>query len=266
MVRLRTTDDFCCELNINATSYNLKNIKCSQLNNDFEVKITSLDLTNSAKNGDLISNAIYLHNKNENAHNTLFKSLKDKNNLQDIEIGKKINQSDLASVAISGSYADLINSPSIPADTSDLTNNAGFITSANIPTKTSDLTNHSGFITDVSNKANISADNFSNSGKSVIANLSMPSNTYAVITQADSYTAPSNGWFEFMGTTDVVNGYVWGSNNVNGYYQVSYAAAVNYTVCVIIPAKTGDVISGGFGGAHATGLRFIYAKGSESEV
>ena len=247
MVRLRTTDDFCCELNINATSYNLKNIKCSQLNNDFEVKITSLDLTNSAKNGDLISNAIYLHNKNENAHNTLFKSLKDKNNLQDIEIGKKINQSDLASVAISGSYADLINSPSIPADTSD-------------------LTNHSGFITDVSNKANISADNFSNSGKSVIANLSMPSNTYAVITQADSYTAPSNGWFEFMGTTDVVNGYVWGSNNVNGYYQVSYAAAVNYTVCVIIPAKTGDVISGGFGGAHATGLRFIYAKGSESEV
>ena len=35
----------------------------------------------------------------------------------------------------------------VPTDTSDLTNGAGFITSAAVPTKTSDLTNDSGFIT-----------------------------------------------------------------------------------------------------------------------
>lgn len=36
----------------------------------------------------------------------------------------------LADVATSGSYADLTNKPTIPADTGDLTNNAGFITSS----------------------------------------------------------------------------------------------------------------------------------------
>lgn len=43
----------------------------------------------------------------------------------------------------------------VPTDTSDLTNGAGFITSAAVPTKTSDLTNDSGFITNqVNNLAN----------------------------------------------------------------------------------------------------------------
>ena len=43
----------------------------------------------------------------------------------------------------------------VPTDTSDLTNGAGFITSAAVPTKTSELTNDSGFITNqVNNLAN----------------------------------------------------------------------------------------------------------------
>lgn len=43
----------------------------------------------------------------------------------------------------------------VPTDTSDLTNGAGFITSAAVPTKTSDLTNDSGFVTNqVNNLAN----------------------------------------------------------------------------------------------------------------
>lgn len=54
---------------------------------------------------------------------------------------------DLAAVATSGSYNDLIDTPTIPTKTSDLTNDSGFITSAAVPTKTSDLTNDSGFIT-----------------------------------------------------------------------------------------------------------------------
>lgn len=44
-------------------------------------------------------------------------------------IGEKANSSDLANVATSGSYNDLSNKPTIPSDTSDLTNGAGFLTS-----------------------------------------------------------------------------------------------------------------------------------------
>lgn len=76
-----------------------------------------------------------------------------------------VEADELAAVATSGSYTDLINTPTIPAAqvnsdwnassgvaeilnkptiptaTSDLTNDSGFITSSDLPTKTSDLTN-----------------------------------------------------------------------------------------------------------------------------
>ena len=84
----------------------------------------------------------------------------------------------LAEVALTGDYDDLINQPTIPTKTSDLTNDSGYLTSAgavtsfngstgavtytapvtsvngstgavtvNVPTKTSDLNNDSGFLT-----------------------------------------------------------------------------------------------------------------------
>ena len=55
--------------------------------------------------------------------------------------------SGLSTVAHSGSYADLSNTPSIPTKTSDLTNDSGFITSASIPTNVSSFTNDAGYIT-----------------------------------------------------------------------------------------------------------------------
>jgi len=56
------------------------------------------------------------------------------------DISGKVDKTDLADVAISGNYNDLINTPTIPT----------------VPTKVSDLTNDSGFITsqDISGKAN----------------------------------------------------------------------------------------------------------------
>ena len=43
-------------------------------------------------------------------------------------LSEKANTSSLSTVATSGSYNDLKNKPTIPADTSDLTNGAGFVT------------------------------------------------------------------------------------------------------------------------------------------
>ena len=64
-------------------------------------------------------------------------------------LGAKANSADLATVATSGSYDDLTDKPSIPTNTSELTNDSGFVTlnDFDIPSKTSDLTNDSGFIT-----------------------------------------------------------------------------------------------------------------------
>lgn len=47
-----------------------------------------------------------------------------------------LNKPTLAAVATSGSYADLSNRPSIPANTSDLTNDSGFITINDVPAAT----------------------------------------------------------------------------------------------------------------------------------
>lgn len=268
MVRLRTTDDFCCELNINATTYNLKNIKCSELKKDFEVKITSLDLTNSAKNGDLISNEIYLHNQNEDAHYALFKSLRDKNDLQDVEIAKKANQNDLADVALSGSYNDLSNCPAIPADTGDLTNDAGFITSSSLPTKTSDLTNDSGFIADISGKANIDADNFSTTGKSTVSSLAMPSNNYDSLTvgaNGSTYTAPANGWFyAYAASAEGTAKTIILFNSSVSIGASSFNSAGWGHNCYV-PVKAGDVVSYSWvissGVFTSNELYFIYAQG-----
>ena len=62
-----------------------------------------------------------------------------------------VQPSDLATVATSGNYDDLISKPIIPTDTGDLTNGAGFITSsaiANMQTTTNLVTSVSSSSTD----------------------------------------------------------------------------------------------------------------------
>ena len=68
-------------------------------------------------------------NDNVTASNTTWSSDK-----IDDELSIKANISSLASVATTGDYDDLIDKPSIPTKTSDLTNDSGFITSAQVPT------------------------------------------------------------------------------------------------------------------------------------
>lgn len=68
-------------------------------------------------------------NDNVTAENSTWSS--DKINT---ELSEKADSSSLASVATSGSYADLSNKPTIPTKTSQLQNDSGFITSAQVPT------------------------------------------------------------------------------------------------------------------------------------
>lgn len=68
-------------------------------------------------------------NDNVTASNTTWSSDK-----IDAELDLKADSSSLASVATTGDYDDLLNKPSIPTKTSDLTNDSGFITSAQVPT------------------------------------------------------------------------------------------------------------------------------------
>lgn len=70
-------------------------------------------------------------------------------------------KSDLATVATTGDYDDLLNKPTIPTDTSDLTNGAGFITGIDSSMVTTALgytpgtSNFSGSYTDLTDKPTI---------------------------------------------------------------------------------------------------------------
>lgn len=67
-----------------------------------------------------------------------------------IDLSGYVQYTDLADVATSGDYDDLINTPTIPTvptDVSDFTNDAGYITSSDIPTDVSDFNNDAGYTT-----------------------------------------------------------------------------------------------------------------------
>ena len=95
------------------------------------------DLTNDS---DFVSDANYVH-----TDNNFTTTLKDK--LEGIAAGAEVNVQPDWDATDTASDAFIKNKPSVPAKTSDLTNDSGYITSAALPTKTSDLTNDSGFIT-----------------------------------------------------------------------------------------------------------------------
>ena len=61
--------------------------------------------------------------------------------------GTTISISEGVISGFSGSYTDLSNKPTIPSNTNQLTNGAGYITSSSLPTAVSDLTNDTGFLT-----------------------------------------------------------------------------------------------------------------------
>ena len=83
----------------------------------------------------------------------------------------------------SSGLSEILNKPTIPTATSDLTNDSGFITSADVPTLTSELTNDSGFITSGDIPSQVNADWNASSGVEEILNKP----TLAAVATSGSY-------------------------------------------------------------------------------
>ena len=173
-----------------------------------------------------------------------------------------VSDSDLATVATTGNYNDLLHKPTIPAaqvnsDWNAISGVARILNKPTIPTKTSDLTNDSGFITDsglatvattgdyddLTNKptipaAQVNSDWDSTSGVSEILNkptLSEVATSGSYNDLTDTPTIPTNSDFDLSGLGDVsISGATQGQVLTKGVSSWE-ASTLN------IPTKTSDL-------------------------
>ena len=118
---------------------------------------------------------------------------------------------------------------------------------------------------DISGKANTDADNFTATGKSTIAELPMPSDSYVDLTPVASgsllVTAPANGYVYLEGTATTSLSYC--ALDVNHIYsQISWCTSgATNGLCAFVPVRKGaDVYMGAYNFA-TTYCKFIYAEG-----
>ena len=152
---------------------------------------------------------------------------------------------DLATVATSGSYNDLIDKPTIPSipvtdvevngvsvlsgtvaevtvptDTSDLTNSAGFITSSAIPTNVSSFTNDANYVTSASLTAEL-------------ANY-VPSSSITTVAYTGSYN-------DLTDTPTIGHGVLTIQVNGTNVKQFSANETAAKTANILVPTKTSDL-------------------------
>ena len=128
--------------------------------------------------------------------------------------------------------------------------------------------------TDLNGKADIDLTNVNDSGTSTSAGWAMPSDTYDTLTigaSGTTYTAPANGKFIAYGVTNNAYAVIQFNNNTNKLIKAISMPAAGYGESIDIDVKKGDVVElvyqyMNFAFSADTGLRFIYAKGSESEA
>ena len=131
-----------------------------------------------------------------------------------------------------------------------------------------------GAITEALNgKIDLDAANTSNTGKSFMAGMAMPSNTYEDLTLGASpstYTAPANGWFACdIDNCNFIQMATFEGSVSNPNARVISRADSNYSGSAIgtsVPVKKGDVMQMYYSSSGTVNwFRFIYAQGSESE-
>ena len=164
-------------------------------------------------------------------------SLDENNNLlvNDVPISQTIIYADIpdAPAAFSGSYADLTNKPTIPADTGDLTNNAGFITA------TSELVNGEATVSLNSNGELTLPTGISNTGRIINddAISFKVDNSYWVLSPDGTLTLPIGGT---VSGNDDVNITVNNQDSSNYTWNFGNTGTTTFPVGVSIDNQNGD--------------------------
>ncbi len=124
--------------------------------------------------------------------------------------------------------------------------------------------------TDLNGKADIDLTNTTNQAKILMSGMGMPSDAYVNLTlgaSGSTYTAPANGWF-YISKKATANAQ-WGEiiNTTNGMTSNAAYVGNGGAYSDILPVFKNDVIQINYTLAGTlNAFRFIYAKGSESEV
>lgn len=125
--------------------------------------------------------------------------------------------------------------------------------------------------TQLGQKVDLDAENLSDAGKSLIAGLGMPSDTYEELTLGASWTeyvADSNGYVCLSGATTSSTNYQYGLYNKTARFGSTQRIAANgVNFDCFIPVLKGQTFLPIYEANLANAsFKFIYAKGSESEA
>ena len=118
-------------------------------------------------------------------------------------------------------------------------------------------------------KTNVDASNFSDTGKSAITHMAMPSSRYTplILGASDTtYTAPADGWFLWRVTGGGVSLYSL-YNVTKDYAMGNVTNGVGYITQLFLPVNKNDIIRTTYQITPSNyALTFFYANGSESEA
>ena len=125
-------------------------------------------------------------------------------------------------------------------------------------------------IIDEQDLADKNLSNLTDAGNIVAAKASMPSNTSETVTlgaSGTSHTAPSDGWFVFLGQSSASGQYGDIFNETTGVRWQGVAVDSGQYAIVSCPVKKGDSVKVNYNTAGSSQtLKFIYAVGSISEA
>lgn len=126
--------------------------------------------------------------------------------------------------------------------------------------------------TQLNNKANLDLLNITNTGKTVMSNMAMPSSRYidlAIGTDGSTYTAPADGYFtlhrapaaDTMGTITLTN--------TSGNLRSTCETSIGWGIRVFMPAAKGQIVRINMQAPSGWNtsvdvFRFVYAKSEES--
>lgn len=125
-------------------------------------------------------------------------------------------------------------------------------------------------VTDLNGKAGVDLVNVNNTGTSLAAGWAMPSDTYEDLTigaDGTEYTAPANGWVYMQGSATANSSGATVANltaNISLNHQC-FSNGWGYT-SQLLPVNKGDIFKTNWLNFNVNFVRFIYAKGSESEA